>query len=333
MKSATWYVLVWGVFFLSVVEARQAETQARGAKMNNLKIELESEYEDPITGVNWLALDRQGKQMLAGNNKAEVALLDTRNLRVLKRFPMRGDRAAFILEDKFIVATYTFAKDPCVEIIDPTNDKTIFSFEGGCDIQCHSRLNLLAACGGKGEFFVYDLAKRKTVNKVKIEDSAPRMSAFSKNGILGVEPYNGKNYLLWPPPFDKEPVALPSEKFTESAAFSPDERHLALGDEDNTIDIWDIKQKVKVKTLRGPTGKGAVRALAYSPDGRFLAGLWSSSRLILWDAKEYRELGRTMTHDGFTKTLVFFPDSRRMATACNDGTVKVWKITEDQSQK
>jgi WD40 repeat protein len=333
MRSGIWGMVACSIFFIPVVQALPAEAQPKGAKMDGLKIELESQYEDPVTGVNWLAVNRQGTQLLAGNNLEEVTLLDARNLRVLKRFPKAGDRAAFALDEKLIVAAYTFAKTPLVSVIDPSNDKVVVTIEGRGDFQCHSRLNYLASCR-RNEFFVYDLAKRKILNKAKLENprGVPRLHGFSKNGILGVEPFDGKVFLLWYPPFDKEPVPLPSEKFTESAAFSPDERHLALGDEENKIDVWNLKEKAKVKTLTGHTDKGIVRALAYSPDGRFLAGQWGSSVVVLWDTKEYREVGRIKTHDGFTKTLVFFPDSQRFATACNDGHVKVWKITEEKRE-
>jgi WD40 repeat protein/transcriptional regulator with XRE-family HTH domain len=73
-----------------------------------------------------------------------------------------------------------------------------------------------------------------------------------------------------------------------------------------------------------------VQALAYSPDGRYLATASSDHTAVIWDATGGTELAR-LAHDAAVADVAFSPDGRYLATASDDGTTRVWQ-TQDNHQ-
>ncbi len=77
--------------------------------------------------------------------------------------------------------------------------------------------------------------------------------------------------------------------YVYAVAFHPTERRLASGARDGTIKVWDYAAGAEVATLRGQ--KGAVKRLAFSPDGRILAsasgGQQGADNVVwLWEAPD-----------------------------------------------
>jgi WD40 repeat protein len=72
----------------------------------------------------------------------------------------------------------------------------------------------------------------------------------------------------------------------------------------------------------------AVRALAFSADGRRLAAGSTDGSVRLWNARSGPE-GATASrvfsgHEGVVETVLFSPDGRRIVTASRDGTARIW---------
>jgi len=66
--------------------------------------------------------------------------------------------------------------------------------------------------------------------------------------------------------------------------FHPDGLILAGGTEDNTIQVWDIKDQVTVATLEGH--EGPVHAISFSENGFYLASGSADGTVKIWDLRK-----------------------------------------------
>jgi WD40 repeat protein len=121
------------------------------------------------------------------------------------------------------------------------------------------------------------------------------------------------------PDGDCRTVAVsPDGKRVAATAFRPDRKfHLAVFDVDSGKSLY--------------TAEGT--ALAYSPDGRWLAVREADGKTVaLRDAQTHEVVARLGAHRDLINSAAFSPDSRRLATCSADRTVRVWQIGSDACQ-
>jgi WD40 repeat protein len=128
----------------------------------------------------------------------------------------------------------------------------------------------------------------------------------------------------------------------ESVAFSPDSNALASGSDDGTVRVWDVTTGDLLTTLEGHTD--IVWSVAFNPvDGRVLASGSRDGTVRLWAATGAGALlqtlngetpaaagvlppGRVFERSGSVFGVAFSADGQALASANEDGTVKVWGV-------
>ena len=106
-------------------------------------------------------------------------------------------------------------------------------------------------------------------------------------------------------------------------ASSPDGKTWASAS-DEGIMFWNADGK----PLGGMHGeKGAVSALAFSPDGQLLASNTSGMEIVLWDGKSQKLLDTPFIgHAGRVNSLAFSPDGKKLAAGDADEKVILWDV-------
>jgi len=107
--------------------------------------------------------------------------------------------------------------------------------------------------------------------------------------------------------------------------FSPDGRKLAVGGTYGLApraEILDVASLERVRILEGHSG--AVRSLAFSPDGSWIATSSPSDEVRIWAVTNAPDCVTLEGHNAAVWTVTCSADGRRIATGSFDNTAKVW---------
>src|SRR5262249_32916960 len=106
-----------------------------------------------------------------------------------------------------------------------------------------------------------------------------------------------------------------------SMAFTPDGGTLALGNMNRgSVELFDVASQRQIGQL--PTRPGRLRALAISPDGRWLASAGHDPTIHLWDLASRHEVLQLHGHRAAIYSMSFSPDSQTLVSGGEDGTVR-----------
>ena len=123
------------------------------------------------------------------------------------------------------------------------------------------------------------------------------------------------------------------KQLTESMAFYATGNQLVLlarpnEDSPATVSIWDVATGQRIEELKDSAG---VSRFALSPDGKYLATA-REKQLEIWDARDFRSLGKFADHKDQITALAFSRDGQHVASAALN-TIYLRKIGDDNPPK
>ncbi len=104
-------------------------------------------------------------------------------------------------------------------------------------------------------------------------------------------------------------------------AWEPDGRRLATGSYDETVKIWEAATGRELVTLRGQAI--TVTSVAWGPHGGLASG-GADGSLKIWDSLHDQESTQLAGNGRRATALSWSPDGKRLASAGDDGVVRIW---------
>lgn len=111
------------------------------------------------------------------------------------------------------------------------------------------------------------------------------------------------------------------------AKFAPNGRLIAPACEDASIRLLDTSDKKNIKEINQLMGhNGAVRSVAFSPDGSKILSGGADYDVCLWDLANGKEIRRMIGHQGAVTGVAFSPDGNSALSGGVDKTVRLWDV-------
>jgi WD40 repeat protein len=180
---------------------------------------------------------------------------------------------------------------------------------------------------GPGGVKLWDLSPRPVVAAVlRVHQPASRL-LFSPDGrTLAMS--EGNAIQLWDAASGRSPVSLRTQGVIINDAFSPDGRTLATVTPSSfpskvpwAIQLWDLKTR-RVRAVFN----GGFLSVAFSPDGKLLAGGGFGSMVKLWDLATGQAVATLIGHLGQVSIVRFSPDGKTLASGGDDGLIQLWNV-------
>jgi eukaryotic-like serine/threonine-protein kinase len=184
--------------------------------------------------------------------------------------------------------------------------------------------------GGEQRLYLWNVATRQGVADFRLGGPCAGL-AFSRDGrtLVTSTGLPNERLTLWRVSDGAELDSFPTEQRLGAGttfAVAHDLSIAAYGSQ-NQIRVVDLGDDGKER-WSSMASRQVVTALAFSRDGTILAsaaGLGDSD-IRLWDVATGKEIARLNGHTSWVGSLVFWPDSNKLASSSADQTIRTWDL-------
>ncbi len=202
----------------------------------------------------------------------------------------------------------------------------------------------LVTCCPEGVLRLWQTSTGKLIRRWRTQASAdglcgPTSLAYSPDGKTLAAAGWDRAIRLWDAATGREIgqfAGRPGPRSLQSyLQFSPDGKLLATRDADGAIRLWTSagqEQRTLQERVPDPGRERGVRALAFSPDGRLLAGSLGQ-RIRVWDVTTGAEVRRLTGADQMVTALAFSVDGKSLASAGEGAAVSLWEVATGRERR
>jgi WD40 repeat protein len=273
-----------------------------------------------------IAYSSDGKNIVTGSADNLATVWDARNGNLVLAFkehtgPVTG--VAFSPDGKAVASV---SEDGTLRVWEATSGKGLrtFNLQSG-------PLTALAYSPDGGSVLVgssnktatlRDVLDGKLVLSLRGHTGSVTGVAFSSDGKFLGTASSDRTAMVWNRSNGKLVSSIRGHlESVNSVAFSPTGSLLATAGSDNTARLWDFRKAIQVRNLRQ---SGAVKSVAFSPDGKWLA-IATDDTASVWDVGKGVQV-LSVRPLGSVNGIAFEPSGKRLATASADNMAQLWHL-------
>jgi WD40 repeat protein len=318
--------------------------------------------------VHCAAFSPDGKKVVTTSFDYTARIWDAETGKELKRLDsiFMGGRwspvwhAAYSPDGRRIV---TASGDGTVQIWLPTSGLSWLHLVGHTDVVNSAAFSpdgkKVVTAGWDATVRIWDANNKRDALHTLLVDHRAESAEFSPDGkkVISIcdNGNGGGTVQVWDAETGKEILKLDQNMthWVNSAAFSPDGKKIITAHRDQHVRIWDAEsgkelKKMEVNELQ-KVREGEFRDISlvysavFSPDGKkivTLATVYSTENeekkasgiFRIGDAESGKELQKLEGHEGRVFSAVFSPDGKKIVTASEDGTARIWDLERYAAQ-
>lgn len=199
-------------------------------------------------------------------------------------------------------------------------------------VHADAALQYLVTGGGDGAIRVWKYSNRELVTqytehrqglgvaKVLVDVASPRLvhSVGGDGSVLSYDLQAGRRVVC-------HLVTSGSMASMSQRRDAESERELVTCDSLGRLLFWDVDIRDPVLAVQDPT-RAAIRCVAVSPSGRFVAYAGDDQLLKVLDVRSQQVLSVGQSHSAPVLSLCWTPDERQIVTGAEDACLCVWNF-------
>ena len=133
---------------------------------------------------------------------------------------------------------------------------------------------------------------------------------------------------IWDVPNCREVLDLFNMKEVTAVAFSPDGKLAFNGLVDGNVNLWNLPDGTKDKTLYGHNG--LVTSGVFLPNSKYLLTSSVDNTIKLWDVESGLTYKTYYGHEGAVNEVDISPDGNYFVSVAEDGNVLMWEVMSEE---
>jgi len=273
------------------------------------------------SGVTCLAVSPDGRKVAAGGSDGTVRLWDVATGRLSSTLEGKVRHLSSVTYSRDGTRMAAGSGDGTILVWDPSSGRELARIQSASQLVRFSPDGETLVSGGPKAIETWNAKTGARIARQEVPEREWSLEDLSADGSKAVFRRGGKKIHVWDVKAGREGVKLPGTTDERpSLALSPDGATLAVGD-DGKVSLVDLSSGALLRASEKL--EWGVDSLAFSPDGKFLAGGCIVPAIAVWETSTLEQKQSFRGGVGYSLILAFSPDGSMLASGGDEPALRL----------